>query len=486
MKKKLPALLAIPFTCIILLAGCKEAQTDNIMNNNSAGSITPTESAYNAVAVIPTSSPTAVPTLSPEDAITKQLKDALDTIFIPNSDNIRGNITLCKKVELNDNTYEVTWSSSNDNIITTTATGEDGQLPAGVVARGEADATEVLMAQIEFEGTKVTKEFPLKVKAKTEEIDYGAYLYCYFQDNISGKGQTQQIFLATSTDGLRWKSLNKDQPVLISTLGTKGVRDPFLLRSKEGDKFYILATDLDANGGDWGYYSTNGSRSIVIWESDDLVNWSEQRLVDISPNNAECMWAPEAYYDDTTGEYIVYWSASVKGGNGKKIYYAKTRDFYTFTQPKIYKDVERNAKNIKNSNGKIESNLTFIDTTMIEYQDTYYRFTKREIDSSILMDASDSILGPFTVIEDLIAGEKGVEGPSIFQLIGQEKWILMVDGYVGKGYFPLLADSLEKLETGHFVRVPKSQYQMPKGARHGSFMTITLEEYDALTAKWGN
>jgi hypothetical protein len=192
-----------------------------------------------------------------------------------------------------------------------------------------------------------------------------------------------------------------------------------------------------------------------------------------------------AYYDETTGEYIVYWSASVKGDNGKKIYYAKTRDFYTFSQPKIYKDVERNAKNIKNSNGKIEANLTYIDTTMIEYQGMFYRFTKREIDQTILMDESDNILGPFSTAMEMVAKEKGVEGPSIFQLIGQEKWILMVDGYTGKGYFPLLADGLEKLKAGRFVRLPEIQYQMPEGARHGSFLTITTVEYDAVTAKWG-
>lgn len=482
MSKKLSALLALSLFLILFAAGCKASQTDTITNNKSDVSGKPTEM------ISPTErvTPTLLPTLSPEEAKAKQLNDALDAIIIPNSDDIRGNITLCKTVDIKDSSYNVTWSSSDESIITSTTTGEEGKIPAGVVTRGSQDATVSLTAEIEFDGTKVSKEIVLTVKGKPAAKEYGAYLYCYFQDDIAGKGQTQQIFLATSIDGLKWKSLNNDKPILVSTQGTKGVRDPFLLRSKDGDKYYILATDLDANGGDWGAYSTKGSRSIVIWESDDLVNWSEQRLVDISPRNSECMWAPEAHYDETTGEYIVYWSASVKGGNGKKIYYAKTRDFYTFTQPKIYKDVERNAEHIKNGSGKIEANLTFIDTTMLEYQNKFYRFTKRELDQSILMDVSDSILGPFTTIKGLIAGEKGVEGPSIFQVIGQEKWILMVDGYAGKGYFPLMADSLEKLEEGHFVRLPQLQYQMPKGARHGSFMTITTEEYDAVTAKWGN
>ena len=50
--------------------------------------------------------------------------------------------------------------------------------------------------------------------------------------------------------------------------------------------------------------------SIVVWESDDLVNWSEPWLSEIAPENAGCTWAPKFIYDDKTGEYVVYWSAT--------------------------------------------------------------------------------------------------------------------------------------------------------------------------------
>lgn len=466
MKIKVSAIAVFSILLLIFAAGCSASDQISVTKDSSAV-------------------PSEEPTPGTEETVKSGLDKALDSIIIPNMEDIRGNITLCKTVDTGEQSYDVTWNSSDESIICTTALGEDGKISAGAVTRDSRDIRVVLTARIESNGETAEREFALTVKAKPAAIEYGAYLYCYFQDNITGAGQTQQIFFAVSTDGLHWKSLNGDKPVLISILGTKGVRDPFLLRSNEGDKFYILATDLDANGGDWGAYSTNGSRCISIWESDDLVNWSEQRLVDISPKNAECMWAPEACYDEAAGEYIVYWSASTRGGSGKKIYYAGTRDFHTFTQPRIFKDVDRNSEKLKNGSGKIEANLTYIDTTMTVYNNIFYRFTKREIDSTILMEAGSSILGPFTTVRNMVAGEKGVEGPSIFRLIGQEKWILMVDGYAGKGYFPLMADSLEKLETGRFVRLPKTQYRMPAGARHGSFLTITQKEYDAITAKWG-
>src|SRR5690606_32969274 len=108
--------------------------------------------------------------------------------------------------------------------------------------------------------------------------------------------------------------------------------------SKEGDKFYMIATDLRiATDGDWWKAQSNGSKSIMIWESYDLVHWSKQREVPINSKTAGCTWAPEAFYDDITGEYIVFWASRVLSDNYSKqrVYYAKTRDFYTFTKAKV-------------------------------------------------------------------------------------------------------------------------------------------------------
>ena len=99
-----------------------------------------------------------------------------------------------------------------------------------------------------------------------------------------------------------------------STIGESGLRDHFIARAPEGDKFYMIATDLSialnkVNGGaDWGSAGGSGSHSIVVWESDDLVNWSEPWLAEIAPEGAGCTWAPEFIYDETTGEYIVYYA----------------------------------------------------------------------------------------------------------------------------------------------------------------------------------
>ena len=136
----------------------------------------------------------------------------------------------------------------------------------------------------------------------------GGYLFVTFKGEQSP--MTEQIYFALSKDGRQWTALNGGEPVLISKLGEKGVRDPYLLRSHDGKKFYILATDLSIHlNRDWGRAQTSGSKSIVIWESDDLVRWSSPRLVQVAAPDAGCTWAPEAVYDEETKDYLVFWAS---------------------------------------------------------------------------------------------------------------------------------------------------------------------------------
>ena len=140
------------------------------------------------------------------------------------------------------------------------------------------------------------------------------------------------------------------------------MRDPFILRSHEGDKFYLIATDLSIYyNGDWGRAQTAGSNSLMVWESTDLVNWSEQRMVEVSADiGAGCTWAPEATYDKETGEYVVYWASKTPDDNYSKqrIWYAKTRDFYSFTEAQVM----------------IDNADTTIDTTILKENGWYYRY----------------------------------------------------------------------------------------------------------------
>lgn len=177
------------------------------------------------------------------------------------------------------------------------------------------------------------------------------YLFCYF----TGKEESysdEQVYFAVSRDGLNWKDLNHGGPVLRSSIGEKGVRDPFIFRMKDKEKYVILATDLQiARSLDWKKAAQKGSTRIVCWESEDLVHWSEPYFFDTKVEKAGCAWAPEVIYDEKNRNYMVFWAA-MTGEPGKmkhKIYSCTTEDFHNFSNPQIY----------------IEREKDVIDTTMI-------------------------------------------------------------------------------------------------------------------------
>lgn len=54
-----------------------------------------------------------------------------------------------------------------------------------------------------------------------------------------------------------------------------------------------VATDLRLHASlDWDRHQRWGSRSIVVWESTDLVSWGQGRLVEVAPPEAGNTWAP--------------------------------------------------------------------------------------------------------------------------------------------------------------------------------------------------
>ena len=412
-----------------------------------------------------------------EMTVLEKLNYDKDLLTINNIDDVRGNLTL-----LNNGYYgsNITWTSSNEAIITSK---DNGDIKAGIVTRQDSDIEVKLVATLTLDNEIVTKEFTARVKAKVKNLDYKGYIFTYFIGENFANGE--QIYLGASKDGLNWEELNDNKPILTSDLGEKGVRDPFIIRSPEGDKFYLIATDLKIyNGNGWGAAQSSGSQSIMVWESTDLVNWSNQRMVEVAIDTAGCTWAPEAVYDKTTGEYVVFWASKdndrpdSNGNYHHRIYYAKTRDFYTFTEPELYYSIELDNN----------SATDVIDTTIIEDNGTYYRFTKNEVTKKVFLEKSDAIFGTWTKVDSNVTGFGGVEGPTIFKFNDRDEWCLLLDEYGGIKYYPSVTDNLE---GGQFVKLDTSEYSLPKGAspygpRHGTVISVTQEEYDNIMKAYGD
>ncbi len=180
-------------------------------------------------------------------------------------------------------------------------------------------------------------------------IDTQAYLFVHFIGEERNPTD-EQLYFALSRDGVHWRDLRPaGSPALTWLGGEKGVRDPHIVRDPRGG-FHIVATDLSIYyRGGWGPNdgaTTNGSTGLVIWDSPDLVHWSEPRLVDVASKipDAGMAWAPEANWDPNRGQWIVFWSTKSNAessadplanelGDPTNVYYATTVDFRVFSDP---------------------------------------------------------------------------------------------------------------------------------------------------------
>lgn len=339
-----------------------------------------------------------------------------------------------------------------------------------------------------------------------------AYLFAYFEGEQYG-GEQIRFGLSQGNDALHWIDLNDGDPVLTSTMGTTGLRDPFIMRSHDGSKFYMLATDLKIYpNGNFTVAQQTGSLNLEIWESTDLVHWGAQRQVKVSSDYAGNTWAPEAYWDDASQQYIVFWASALypTTSTGRSIstsyqrmMYATTTDFQTFSAPQAWTDVKRGT------------GLGMIDSDVIKEGDYFYRFTKDEAymiprlerskvltateTGSLATTANDPATGWQLVKEKVGLGLDnqwggtftGGEGPTVFKANdgdattgGLPTWYLFMDQpsyHGGKGYVPFATHDLSDPNGWYSVA---DQSQLPTSPRHGTVLPITQAEYDRLLAAY--
>lgn len=308
---------------------------------------------------------------------------------------------------------------------------------------------------------------------------YAGYAFTYFTGEGFPDGEAVYFALSRGNDPLHWDEINDGRPTLTSHLGEMGVRDPFIIRSPDGSRFFLLATDLRMYGsGDWDRAQRFGSRNIIVWESEDLVNWSEQRSVRVAPPAAGNTWAPEAFWDPASHRYVVFWASAIyddpghAGDSYQRILYSTTRDFRTFTPARTYFDPGH----------------AVIDTTMIRHAGRIYRFTKDERANTpatpngkfVFEEVGDSIFDPgFRLVTEGIG--RGViargEGPTVFKSNTENRWYMFIDEFGGRGYVPF---ETTDLDSGRWTLADDSE--LPARPRHGTVLPVTALEHARLAA----
>lgn len=303
------------------------------------------------------------------------------------------------------------------------------------------------------------------------------YLFVHFKEKITPDGE--QVYFGISRDGMNWEKVNNGNPILTSMKSEKGCRDIEIVRLHTGG-FVIITTDLciayrmDENYNvDWKKVNSSGSKRLCMWHTDDLVNFSEQEFIYFGRDDFGCLWAPEVFFDEENEEYLIHWGSTVKEDNftHMSIYCSTTKDFRTFTEPKLY---------FTKKNEILDSHITKVG-------DTYHLFYKNSSDPPMNMHAtSKNLYGPFEhdeafeqYMDKEIPNPGSYEGPTTYTL-PDGRWCLMLDFFGCEkekmGYVPFVS---AKQGDANFARATEG-FSFPYGFKHGKVIEITDEEYERL------
>ncbi len=281
------------------------------------------------------------------------------------------------------------------------------------------------------------------------------YLLSYFRT------QAEALHYALSEDGLTWRTLNGNRPVLLGEVGSKTLRDPYVFQDQDG-RYHLLATD--------GWSST----AIIHATSNDLIRWSPQRLIPVMHSVAQARncWAPECFYDAEAAVYRLIWSSTVAPAEqvdqvGHRIWSSSTHDFHDFTPPQRFFDPGYNV----------------IDATIRRFDDRYILAFKDERGvnqhgtawKAIRVAESRGAGGPWANVSDLITPAL-TEGPSLYC---NGSSLLMLYDHFMDGHF-----GIARSEDGHSWRIIEEPVAFPEGVRHAAVLEVDDDLGAQLQAYW--
>jgi len=299
-----------------------------------------------------------------------------------------------------------------------------------------------------------------------QDNELSAYLFSYFTGNGPGE---EAIHFAVSLDGFNYRALNNNEPVLDSKeiSSTGGVRDPHILRGHDG-WFYMVLTDLYVPEMGWRNYA------MVLLKSKDLIHWDSSRI-NIPKTFPEefgdvwRVWAPQTFYDEHTGKYMIYFSMK-QGDDPDIIYYAFANENFT--------GLEAAPKQLFFS----PTNNAAIDGDIILKDGIYHLFMKSEDgEPGIKLAVSEQLTEGYKLVSDerVDCETNPVEGSGIFKRIGTGEYILMYDVYTSGRYQFTKSTDLQNFS------VIDEEISMNFHPRHSSVIPITGKEYKRLVSHFG-
>ncbi|MGD9634322.1 MAG: alpha-L-fucosidase [Pirellulales bacterium] len=276
------------------------------------------------------------------------------------------------------------------------------------------------------------------------------YLFTSFRDN----GEDGLRFL-WSEDGYQWTEV--PGAFLKPRVGpSQLMRDPSLLRGPEGTYHLVWTTGWR---GDQGFGYAN---------SRDLVHWSEQKFVPVMQHEPTTVnvWAPELFYDEPNGQYIICWASTIPGrfpddaephDNNQRMYYTTTRDFQTFAPSRLFFD----------------PGFSVIDCVIVRDAERYVLVLKENTRPmrALRVAFGDSPLGPWRDVSRPFT-ENFTEGPSVLK-VGDD-WLIYYDAYRAGVY-----GAAKTRDFKTFTDITK-EVSFPKGHKHGTVLRVPRKDLKYL------
>ena len=265
-----------------------------------------------------------------------------------------------------------------------------------------------------------------------------SYLFSYFVNN----GE-DGLHLLSSRDGLQWTALNGGRSFLYPAVGSRLMRDPSITRGPDGT-FHLVWTT-----GWW-------DQGIGIAHSKNLIDWSEQKFLPVMadrPGALNC-WAPEIFYDEDNGRYLIFWATTTvrEPDSAHRIYYVATRDFTTYAPAQVLYDggfSVIDAFIVKAAPGRF---------VMVMKDETALPAPKKNLRVAEAARAE----GPYGPASPPISAD-WVEGPSLLKR-GHD-WIMFYDEYTRRRYGALQTSDLQRW-------TPVTGLAFPRGVRHGTAFDV--------------
>jgi hypothetical protein len=276
------------------------------------------------------------------------------------------------------------------------------------------------------------------------------YLFTSFHEPA-----TDGLRLLYSEDGLAWTEIGC--AVLSPEVGGRVMRDPSIVRGKDG-VFHAVWTSGWSGDKGFGYAS-----------SKNLVDWSEQRHVEVMAHEPEAVnvWAPELFYDEEAEQFIIVWATTIpfrfeKGiedeHNNHRLYFVTTKDFVAFSEAKLFFD----------------PGFSVIDAVIVKRAKNSYVLVMKDNtrpNRNLRVAFASSPLGPYSAPSEPFT-RQFTEGPAVAALNGG--YYIYYDAYRDYAY--------GAVKTRDFVTFTEADDEIsaPKDHKHGSIFKADAEIVEQL------